>query len=424
MRKLLIISPRFAPWTSADNQRVLQMLPHLAGAGWQAFVAAVDCNGMGLPEDPELARRNATLAACRWARPRSLRWSRRFGITSLGLRSAGAMDRLVRDWHRQERFDLVFVSHTEFGLWHLAPAWWRDLRIPYVLDWQDPWYSDYYRQHPAVRPPGGRIKFALMQWLARWREPEVARRAAAHVCVSSFYGRMLRGRYPQIPASAFSVIPFASSVGAEDAVITARAAPRGRYWAYAGRGGPDMAFALRGLFSALASQRARAPAQFADLRLKFVGTSYADPARAKPSVGPIAEQYGVADLVEESPLRINPAAVRELLDGAEALLLPGSDDPGYVASKLQSLLAMAKPMLAIVHADGDLVAALQGQAGVVVCGFADSDAKAADALAKRIEDQWMSIDLSELPLHPRRLADHSPQAMTRQLAAVFDRACR
>ena len=289
-----------------------------------------------------------------------------------------------------------------------------------MLDWQDPWRSDYYRLRPERTPPGGRLKFLIVQALARWLEPRVAKAAAAHVCVSSHYVRMLRARYPVIPESKFAVIPFSSSAQMVDgdAVIANRSTER--YWAYAGRGGEDMQFALTALFLALARERRHAPARFAGLRLKFIGTSYADAARAVPSILPIALACGVADIVDEHTQRVSPDEVRKFLLGAEALIVPGSDDPGYVASKIQSCLAYPKPLLAIFHAQSDVATVLARQAGVVACTFADTSAATADALSAEIADRWMSQSWSTMATQPRSTDNHTAQKMTASIAAIFD----
>src|SRR5262249_9795457 len=149
---------------------------------------------------------------------------------------------------------------------------------PVILDWQDPWWSDYYVRHPDVPPPGGRLRYAVTQWYARRHEPRVARRATAHVVVSAGYVDLLRGRYPDIPADRFSVLPFAAAEGDLFLALTRGAATlppgRKRWWVYAGRGGKDLHFALSAFFEALRAARQAEPQRYADLGILFVGTAY------------------------------------------------------------------------------------------------------------------------------------------------------
>jgi Glycosyltransferase Family 4 len=420
-KRILILSPRFAPYMSADNQRVLAMVPVLADLGWTVCVATVDCAGLHFPESREMETGIMRSCERRVARPVSLALARKFGFSSLALRSRRSLDRMVRSWHAEVGFDLVFVSTTEFGLWPLARLWWERLRLPYVLDWQDPWVTDYYRERPHLVPPGGALKYGIVQALARRREPGVARAAAAHISVSSHYVRMLRARYPDIDESKFSVVPFPSALP----VISPRGLPardsNTRYWAYAGVCGDVMRFSLRAFFRALAEQRAAEPQRFDKLRIKFLGTSYADPGRAQLSVLPIAEACGVGDMVDEMPQRVTRREVDAFLQGAEALVIPGTDDPGYVASKIQSCLAWPKPMLTIFHADSDVVAMVKDQPGVVACTFTDTGSIQEDRLVRAVRERWFAAGLDTLPVAPRRNQDHSALAMTQRLAVVFER---
>jgi hypothetical protein len=66
----------------------------------------------------------------------------------------------------------------------LGPRWKRQFGVPYVLDFQDPWLSDYYDEHPSVRPPGGRLKYGFSRWLAGRMEP-AAVREGRHALVDS-----------------------------------------------------------------------------------------------------------------------------------------------------------------------------------------------------------------------------------------------
>lgn len=419
MKRVLILSPRFAPDIAADNQRVHQIVPWLAKHGWSAFVACVDCQDTGLPQSAQLAAKLAPHVQLRRSASTPLRFTKPFGIGSLSIRSFSHLDRMVRTWHQEQKFDVVFVSTTEFGLWPLARRWKQALGLPYVLDWQDPWWSDYFVGRPHLRPPGGRLKYGVQQWLARQREPAVATAATHHICVSTHYVRMLRRRYPEIPESRFSVIPFPSAPPVMSRAAVARVG-EGRYWAYAGRGGDDMVFALKALFEAVAIARRASPARFAELHLRFLGTSYMHPDVATKSVAPIADACGVGDMVDEQPARVTSERVEEFLAGAEAIIVPGSDDPGYVASKIQTCLAMGKPMLALFHAESDVLDTLAAQPGVIAIGFDPERPDGRQRLLDSIASLWLQLDPASLPVAPRTLHFNTPEAVAARIARVLD----
>jgi glycosyltransferase involved in cell wall biosynthesis len=297
------------------------------------------------------------------------------------------------------------------------------------MDYQDPWVNDYYRQHTAAVPPGGRIKYAVADRLNRWAEPRVLRHCAGITSVSAEYPRQLRRRYPFLPSDwPVEVLPFpgddrdlrrVETDGTQQSVF----APGGgcRNWVYVGRGGEDMHVALRGIFGALREYTAYHPGFLEDLRLHFIGTSYASAGRGRKTVEPLAAEYGLAAVVREHPDRIPYSqALRCLLD-ADALIVPGSDDRGYTASKIYAYILARKPLLAVFHEQSSVVDILQKtRAGTVVPFRSD---EAAETIANRI----LATGWVQNPTVPNTLwsefEPYTAREMTRRLCRLFE-SCR
>jgi hypothetical protein len=167
----------------------------------------------------------------------------------------------------------------------------------------------------------------------------------------------LRARYRWFSAKPSVVIPFGVSeadfagVRGDPAMAPAFIREPGcAHLVSVGAVGSIMAGALHALFTALRTFRNEQPALAARLRLHFIGTSYAPSAQAMPTVKPIAESHGVGDLVIEQPARIGyPESLKTML-AADALLLLGSDDPGYTPSKIAPYFLADRPVLALVPA--------------------------------------------------------------------------
>lgn len=419
MRELLVLCPRLPPFNAADAQRVRVMLPHLAAHGWRATVVALD------PQDEDDAG-HAALAATlppevdvvrvrAW--PRAL--AGRLGLRSHALRAAWPLRRALARLLRARRFDAGLVSNTDFALWPLSLRW----PFPAVLDWQDPWWTTYYDQHPEVPRPGGRLRFGLMQALARRYEPRVARHAAAHLVVSDAYRRLLCGRYPDLARARFELLPFAAS--ARDLAL-ARAQPgpsplpanRARWWVAVGRGGEDLHFVLGALFEALAREREAMPARFSDFGLLLVGTAYDPRVRATP-LAELAARHGVGDLVVEQPGRVGALDALRLQDAAEAIVVPGSDDPGYVPSKLAGCLLTGRPLLGAFHVASAAHRLAGAHAATRLLGFDPAAPGAREALVAAMRAAWF-----DAPLPPRaRAASLGPleaAAMSARICALLD----
>jgi len=103
------------------------------------------------------------------------------------------------------------------------------------------------------------------------------------------------------------------------------------------------------LFQQLAILKKEAPEFTANLTLHFVGTNYSPAHRTSKVVEPVAQKYGVVDLVQEHPERIPYHETFALYDDSDAVLLIGSNSSDYTASKLFNCVLSCKPVLALFH---------------------------------------------------------------------------
>jgi hypothetical protein len=191
---------------------------------------------------------------------------------------------------------------------------------------------------------------------------------------------------------------------------------------YAGRGGHDMATAARGIFQALAKGRERQPSLFGRVQMHFVGTSYAPAGEGEKTIEPIAEQCGVGDAVTEHTDRIPYFQSLRLLRDADHLIIPGSEDPDYTASKLYPYILSRCPVLAVFNQNSSVVDILrETQAGTAVTF---NGATATDELSRRILEDWSPM-LKRLPYTPNTdwgaFEPYTAEAMTRRQVEVFDR---
>ena len=194
-----------------------------------------------------------------------------------------------------------------------------------------------------------------------------------------------------------------------------------QHWIYVGVVPPSFAPALRGFFRAFARATESDPGLRHRVSLHFVGTSYASGDRAQKSVEPIAREFGVHDCVTEHPQRIPYfEALRCLLD-ADAMILFGSEDPSYVASKLMPCVYTRKPMLAIFHEESPVVTTLRFlDAGTVVTFRAGASA---EELGEGIFAQWFLAgpEAARIP-SDEKLAPYTAERMTERLVDVFNAA--
>lgn len=357
-RRLLIISPYFPPANTADMQRVRMSLPYFNEFGWEAEVVAVSPDYVDLAKDDLLNESLPGTVKIHWVKALGKKWTSRFGFGSISYRSYPFIKKAVNQLLRREKFDLVYFSTTQFQVCTLGPYWKRKFKVPYVIDMQDPWHSEYYRDKPKHQQPP---KYWLSYRLNKYLEPKAMKHVDGLVSVSESYIATLQNRYPHLSEKPSAVITFGAF--APDQQIAADHAgdfpkllnPATKNIVYIGRGGMDMYKAIKPVFEVLQAEKDT----FKGLHFYFIGTSYAPAGQAEATILPLAKAYGVEEMVTELPGRIGYYHTLNTLQQADALFVPGSDDPAYTASKIYPYLLTAKPLLAIFTAHSPANTVLQ-----------------------------------------------------------------
>jgi hypothetical protein len=305
----------------------------------------------------------------------------------------------------------------------LGRLWKRRFGTPLVLDMQDPWVSDY-------QPPD-RKRSRKHRWARRMHqtlEPWTMRAVDGLIAVSENYHRVLRQRYPWIPESACRTLPFAAS-NIDFEVSLRNSAPNRLFdpadglchGVYAGRLGVDMRLVCRAICDSLASGLRENPELFRRVRLHFVGTDYAPGRAGKSTILPIAQDMGLGDFVSEQPERLPYLEVLRLLKAADFLLVPGSDDPAYTASKLYPYILAKKPLLTIFHKSSSVVEIVRTTEAGEVVTFDSGDSS--DAIAARLSPAWKEL-LARLPFEPtinlEAFEPYTAREMTRRQCELFD----
>jgi hypothetical protein len=372
MKRVLIVTPNWPPISCPDIHRVRMSLPYFHELGWEALILKIDPDQQEGLKDKTLENTVPPDIQTWQAGCLDKFWTQWFGLNSVGFRSFFHLAELGSRIIKTAKPDLIFFSTTMFVVMSLGRYWHKRHNIPYMLDFQDPWVNDYQGWGAAM--PGGKIKFQLSQAIAKHLESFTLREVSHIISVSPGYPKTLQKRYSWLRQDQFTVLPFGApetdfellpSLNIQQKIFDPSDGKR--HWVYVGRGGSDMALALRALFSAIKLLRDHNPEIWETVKLHFVGTSYAPGDRAVKTIEPIAQEMGVADLVAEHTHRIGYFEALQTLMDSNAILMIGSDDPNYTASKLYPCVLARKPIFAIFHEQSSVVDILrQCQAGKAV----------------------------------------------------------
>ncbi len=431
MRKVLIVSPHFSPINAPDMQRTRMALPFLRDLGWEPVVLAVRPEmvegGVWEPLLEQSYPGDVRVVRVGGIRPEV---TRRLGFGSLWWRCGAAIRRAGETLLGSEKFDLVFFSTTQFDAFSLGPAWKERFGTPYVLDYQDPWINDYYKV-TGTRPPGGHIKFGLSQWSARRNEPKTLKNAAAVIAVSDAYGTELARNNPGFKSERVHFLPFGASE--RDIQIARMHRPNEPLFdfndgdfhhVYTGRCGPDMSIALRILFRAFKRYLANEPEKAARVRFHFIGTDYAPRPLGREWVMPTARLEGVERFVSEYCYRIPYFDALYYLSNAQALLVIGSNDPTYSASKIFPYVLANRPLLVVFNERSPVMA--MAAAMKVDQRYSFARAEDVDIVAGKVSEVWFSgggMNATSVP-DMSAFEPYAAKTITGRLAEIFDEASR
>jgi glycosyltransferase involved in cell wall biosynthesis len=424
LKKALIVTPNWPPVSCPDLHRVRMALPYFADFGWDPLILRINPAEQEGIKDPDLCRTVPDHIKTWQAGCLPLRLTKWAGLRSVGLRSYFHLAKLGGRIIKKESPAMVFFSTTMFPVMTLGRYWRRRHGLPYVLDFQDPW------RRSDLRPPTSdlrsqTLKRRLSGWVAGVLEPFTLRGVSHVVSVSPAYVDALRARYSWVGEKDFTTLPFGAAesdfaalprLGIKQTLFDPK---DGRvHWIYVGRGGGDMAFSLRAFFTALRQLLESRSERRSKLRVHFAGTDYAPKDRARKTVEPLAQECGLGDIVSELTDRLPYFEVLQCLRDAEALIIPGSDDPGYTASKIYPYILARKPLLAIFHAQSSVVEILKRTKAGTVVSFQTGDS--IEQTANRItETGWL-----DRPIAPRTdwsaFEPYTAREMTRRLCQVFD----
>jgi hypothetical protein len=191
---------------------------------------------------------------------------------------------------------------------------------------------------------------------------------------------------------------------------------------YVGRGGADMGTALRIIFGALRRGLAEQPALFSRIRLHFVGTDYAPSELAQKTVEAVAAEFEVSSQVVEDPRRVPYFEALQLLVDADFLLVPGSDDPQYTASKIFPYLLAGRPILGVFHDRSSVCDIIEATRTDSLVRFGDDgSSESATETALHAWTRLLAISPNPIVTDQVSFAPHSANQKTIEQVALFNR---
>ena len=375
MKNLLIISPNFPPNNAADMHRVRQGVNYWRNFGWNPVVVGVKPHLTEYPKEDILLKTVPQDLEIYHVSAFPTKYTRKIGLGDLALRSMYFYRKKVNKIIRQKEKEgnpikLIYFSTTMFPICVLGAYWKRKFKIPYIIDMQDPWHSEYYMTRPKHERPA---KYWFSYHLHKFLEPIAMKKVNGIVSVSEGYCKTLQERYQNIMPQNCITLPFGAfdkdfEVANEMKFENSFFSEKDDFiqLVYIGRGGHDMKTAATILFKTIKKGLDENTVLFQKLRLFFIGTDYSSQ-NPLPTIFPIAKEQGIENYVKEFPARIPYFETLHLLSEANGLLIFGSIDTNYTASKLYPYILSEKQICAVFYEKSSAVDILRKtNAGVVI----------------------------------------------------------
>ena len=421
-RNCIIVSPYFPPSTLAGVHRARHLAKHLPAAGWQPIVLSVDEAYHEERLDPGLAALvPATVEVVKVpALPASV--CRPLGVGEISLRAWRPLRLALFKLLDTRQVGAVLITGSPYYPMLLAGAIKHRFGVPVVLDFQDPWVSAWGARQAAWSKVGRSHR------LATWLEPRAVRAADFVTAVSDTQNAEMAARYPWLDRSRMAAIP----IGCDPDDFTALrslpadarevARPQGaNILSFVGTFMPRSEPLMRVVLRAFARCRELHPGAMAAVRLNFIGTSNQPNDTMTYRVRPLAEEEGVADAVHEVPQRVPYLEALGALARSDGILLIGSDEPHYTASKIYPALMSGRPFLSLFHHASSAHAILSEAGGGIALAF-ETQAEL-EALAFRIASALETLVTRPASLgraDPAAYGAYEAHAIAGRFAEIFD----
>jgi glycosyltransferase involved in cell wall biosynthesis len=402
--------------------RARHLARHLPAAGWTPVVLCVNEAYYEQRLDPSLAALvpAETEIVKVGALPASL--TRRFGLGDLSLRAWSQLSQTLTQLLAGRPVHAVMITGSPYFPMLLARKIRRRFGVPVALDFQDPWVSAWGAAQPSLSKAG------ISHALARVLEPRALRAADYVTSVSDVQNAEMIARHPWLDARRMAAIPIGSDpdefrvlrIGNPN-IAAVPLMPDYIHLSYVGTIWPAVVASIRTLLRAFARLRAKDPALAARIRLNFVGTN-ADPNDvATYRVRPIAEAEGVADAVLEVPARLPYLDALAVLARSNGLLLIGSDEPHYTASKIYPALMSQRPYVSLFHRASSAHAILSAAGGGRSLAFDGKEELAALEIPLAEALRTLALKPNSLgTADPASYAPYEARNIASRFAEIFD----
>jgi len=344
MKTMLIIYPHWPPSNLVGTLRPRFTANYLSDFGWQPIVLTVKPDYYEEVGDENLIKTVDNNVIVEKVDAKPVTKPRIIG--DIGLRAFGNIKRKALEIISNEKIDFIWISIPSFYTAVLGRLLHRKAKIPYGIDYQDPWVRSIKNNV--------NLRSVLSLASAYLLEPFAVKKASLITGITKEYykGVLQRNFKNKNIAHAHMPVGFDPNdykVTIEHTPTLWDDMPDCKALVYAGAFLPNSVYFIDLLFSQIYMLRKEEKLD-PKIQLFFVGTQ----SREK-SIKYYAKKHNIENMVHEYVERIPYLEIIQLLKKAFGVLIIGSTEKHYSASKTFQALLSKRPVFTIFHTESSAV---------------------------------------------------------------------
>ncbi len=379
MKKLLIIYPHWHPANLAGVHRPRLIGNYLKDFGWKPRVLTVFPEYFEEKPDPDFEKTFSSDFEV--TRVKALKVTRPRIIGDIGLRAFFQLYKGAKKIIENEEIDFIWLPIPSFYNALLGRLLYEKCKVPYGIDYIDPWVRDLSNQR--------NWRAVFSQWVARFLEPIAVKKASLISGVSfPYYEPVLQRNFPNLLSpktyslNSKNLNPNSSTPNSKpktqnSKLLTHVAMPYGfdpndhkikldnlnfpwgndsnkKIWMYAGAFLPNSHILMDAFFKSISNLRKNGQWD-ENIQLWFIGTG---PYPAK-RITSYAKDHSIEDIVFEKRERYPFLQILNFLSAANTVMIIGSTEKHYTASKTYQSLLSHRPVVSIFHHESSAIKVME-----------------------------------------------------------------
>jgi hypothetical protein len=345
MKNILIIYPHWPPSNLAGVHRARLIANFISQFGWHPIVLTVHPDFYEEKLDWDLIKTVSPNIEVHKVKAKKVRKHRIIG--DIGLRAFSQLKRKAIEIIREKDIHFVWIPIPSFYTAILGRILYKKTFVPYGIDYIDPWIRDISNRK--------NIRSVISLLIAKILEPYVIKKASLVSGVAEAYympaiERNFKNKQPVQVAMPYGFDPSDHNIKLENLSFPWENMPRCIPYIYAGAFLPNSGLFIDLLFKSLAILKSKG--KFDErIKLFFIGTGE----YKHKSIIEFARENNVEEHIVEIRDRFPYLHVINFLSAAKGVLLIGSTEKHYTASKTFQSILSERPVFAILHEESTAI---------------------------------------------------------------------